>query len=58
MNPSASGDSIHSTSTQAKVSSSTDIKTADLITFAEEEPKEIPDNRPATNKRYTPNNLM
>lgn len=58
MNPSASGDSIHSTSTQPTVSSSADIKTADLITFPEEEPSETPDNRPATQKRYTSNNLL
>uniref|UniRef100_A0A7N6FI04 DENN/MADD domain containing 4C n=1 Tax=Anabas testudineus TaxID=64144 RepID=A0A7N6FI04_ANATE len=44
MNPSASGDSIHSSSAQPTVSSSADIKTADLISFSEEEPKETPDN--------------
>lgn len=57
MNPSASGDSIHSSSAQPTVSSSADIKTADLISFSEEEPKETPDNRSATQKRYTSKNL-
>lgn len=55
MNPSASGDSIHSTSAQPAVSGSADAKTADLITFPEEEPSETPDNRPATQKRYASN---
>lgn len=52
MNPSASGDSIHSTSTQPTVSSSADIKTPDLISFPEEEPRETPDSRSAAHKRY------
>uniref|UniRef100_A0A3Q3L6D7 DENN/MADD domain containing 4C n=1 Tax=Mastacembelus armatus TaxID=205130 RepID=A0A3Q3L6D7_9TELE len=38
VNPSASGDSIHSTSNQATATSAD--KTPDLITFTEEEPKE------------------
>ncbi|KAK2863230.1 hypothetical protein Q5P01_002763 [Channa striata] len=53
MNPSASGDSIHSSSTQPTVSSSADSKTADLITF-EEEPSENPENRPGTYKSLVP----
>uniref|UniRef100_A0A3B5BGB2 DENN domain containing 4C n=1 Tax=Stegastes partitus TaxID=144197 RepID=A0A3B5BGB2_9TELE len=53
MNPSASGDSIHSTSTQPTASSSADIKTPDLISFPEEEPRETLDNRTATHKRYS-----
>ncbi|KAK2899710.1 DENN domain-containing protein 4C isoform X1 [Channa argus] len=54
MNPSASGDSIHSSSTQVTVSSSADAKTANLITFAEEEPRENPDNRAGTYKSLVP----
>lgn len=54
MNPSASGDSIHSTSTQPTASSAADIKTPDLITFPEEELRETPDDRPGIHKRYTP----
>uniref|UniRef100_A0A3B3VHT7 DENN domain containing 4C n=1 Tax=Poecilia latipinna TaxID=48699 RepID=A0A3B3VHT7_9TELE len=50
MNPSASGESIHSSSTQPTASSLADIKTPDLITFSEEETKETPDNRPAVHK--------
>uniref|UniRef100_A0A3B3WSW0 UDENN domain-containing protein n=1 Tax=Poecilia mexicana TaxID=48701 RepID=A0A3B3WSW0_9TELE len=46
MNPSASGESIHSSSTQPTASSLADIKTPDLITFSEEETKETPDNCP------------
>lgn len=53
MNPSASGDSIHSTSTQPTASSSADIKAPDLISFPEEEPRETADNRPVIHKRYT-----
>lgn len=52
MNPSASGESIHSSSTQPTASSLADIKTPDLITFSEET-KEAPDNRPAVHKRYS-----
>uniref|UniRef100_A0A3P8U2T2 DENN domain containing 4C n=1 Tax=Amphiprion percula TaxID=161767 RepID=A0A3P8U2T2_AMPPE len=52
MNPSASGDSIHSTSTQPTASSSADIKTPDLIAFPVEEPQETPDNLTGTHKRY------
>lgn len=55
MNPSASGDSIHSTSAQPTASSSADIKAPDLISFPEEEPRETPDDRPGTHKRYAPN---
>ncbi|AWP19970.1 putative DENN domain-containing protein 4C [Scophthalmus maximus] len=39
MNPSASGDSIHSTSAHPTAGASADIKTPDLITFPEEEQK-------------------
>ena len=55
MNPSASGDSIHSTSTHPTVSSSADIKAPDLISFPEEEPRETPDDHPGTHKRYNLN---
>lgn len=55
MNPSASGDSIHSTSAQPTASSSADVKAPDLISFPEEEPRETPDDRPGIHKRYTPN---
>lgn len=51
MNPGASGDSIHSTSNHPTGSSSADIKTSDLITFPEEEPRETPDNLPVAQKR-------
>uniref|UniRef100_A0A669CFX4 DENN domain containing 4C n=1 Tax=Oreochromis niloticus TaxID=8128 RepID=A0A669CFX4_ORENI len=44
VNPSASGDSIHSTSTHPTASSAADIKTPDLITFAEDEPRETAEN--------------
>ncbi|XP_041820417.1 DENN domain-containing protein 4C isoform X1 [Chelmon rostratus] len=54
MNPSASGDSIHSTSAQPTASSSVDIKTPDLISFPEEEPKETSDDRPGTHKSLIP----
>ncbi|XP_017269921.1 DENN domain-containing protein 4C isoform X2 [Kryptolebias marmoratus] len=55
MNPSASGDSLHSGSTQPTASSSSaEIKTPDLITFTEEEPKETPDSRPGTLKSLIP----
>ncbi|XP_014883978.1 DENN domain-containing protein 4C isoform X2 [Poecilia latipinna] len=54
MNPSASGESIHSSSTQPTASSLADIKTPDLITFSEEETKETPDNRPAVHKSLVP----
>lgn len=50
MNPSASGDSIHSM--QPTVSSSTEIKTPELISFPEEEPKEVLSNLPTTHKWY------
>ncbi|TNN83909.1 DENN domain-containing protein 4C [Liparis tanakae] len=54
INPSASGDSIHSTSTQPIASSSADIKTTELIAFPEEEPRETPDNLPAAQKSLIP----
>ncbi|XP_018546269.1 DENN domain-containing protein 4C isoform X1 [Lates calcarifer] len=54
VNPSASGDSIHSTSTQPTASSSVDIKTPDLISFPEEEPRETPDNHPGAHKSLVP----
>ncbi|KAI3376500.1 hypothetical protein L3Q82_016952 [Scortum barcoo] len=54
MNPSASGDSIHSSSTQPTASSSADIKTPDLITFPEEEPRETSDDRDGTHKSLVP----
>ncbi|XP_034532128.1 DENN domain-containing protein 4C isoform X2 [Notolabrus celidotus] len=54
MNPSASGDSIHSTSAQPTASSSADIKTPDLISSPEEEPKESPDSRSGTHKSLIP----
>ncbi|XP_072232803.1 DENN domain-containing protein 4C isoform X1 [Leuresthes tenuis] len=54
MNPSASGDSIHSTSTQPTASSSADIKTPDLITFPEEEPSETPDDHSGAHKSLIP----
>uniref|UniRef100_A0A8C4I0J6 DENN domain-containing protein 4C n=1 Tax=Dicentrarchus labrax TaxID=13489 RepID=A0A8C4I0J6_DICLA len=47
MNPSASGDSIHSTSAQPTASGSADIKAPDLISFPEEEPRETPDDQPS-----------
>ncbi|XP_022614464.1 DENN domain-containing protein 4C isoform X1 [Seriola dumerili] len=50
MNPTSSGDSIHSTSTQPTASSSADIKPPDLISFPEEETRETPDNRPGAQK--------
>uniref|UniRef100_A0A8D0DCL1 DENN domain containing 4C n=1 Tax=Sander lucioperca TaxID=283035 RepID=A0A8D0DCL1_SANLU len=58
MNPSASGDSIHSYSTQPTARSSADIKTPDLISFPEEEPRETSDNLPGTHKRYTPSDFI
>ncbi|XP_037613819.1 DENN domain-containing protein 4C isoform X1 [Sebastes umbrosus] len=54
LNPSASGDSIHSTSTQPTASSSADIKPADLISFPEEESRETPDDLPGTQKSLIP----
>lgn len=53
MNPSASGDSIHSNSAQPAASSSTDIKTQDLTAFPEEDSRETPDNHPAEQKRWS-----
>ncbi|XP_030578455.1 DENN domain-containing protein 4C isoform X2 [Archocentrus centrarchus] len=54
VNPSASGDSIHSTSPQPTASSSADIKTPDLITFSEDEPRETPENDPGAQKSLIP----
>lgn len=58
MNPSASGDSIHSTNAQPTASSSADIKTPDLITFPEEEPRETSADQPVIQKRYTQHHIM
>lgn len=52
MNPSASGDSIHSTSTQPTPTSSADIKAPDLISFPEEDSRETTDNNAGAQKRY------
>lgn len=52
VNPHASTESIQSTSTQPTTSSTADIKTPDLMSFPEDAPKENPDNRPGTHKRY------
>ncbi|XP_022066281.2 DENN domain-containing protein 4C isoform X1 [Acanthochromis polyacanthus] len=54
MNPSASEDSIHSTSTQPTASSSADIKAPDLIAFPVEEPQETSDNLTGTHKSLIP----
>ncbi|XP_075999817.1 DENN domain-containing protein 4C isoform X2 [Genypterus blacodes] len=57
VNPSASGDSIHSVSTQPTAGSSADIKTPELITFppsSEEDSTENPENRPASNRSLVP----
>lgn len=54
VNPSASGDSIHSTSTQPTASSAADIKTPDLITFAEDEPRETAENNSGAQKSLIP----
>ncbi|XP_015229333.1 PREDICTED: DENN domain-containing protein 4C isoform X1 [Cyprinodon variegatus] len=54
MNPSASGESIHSSSTQPTAGSLADIKTPDAINFSEEESKENPDCRPAAHKSLIP----
>uniref|UniRef100_A0A8D3BBM9 DENN domain-containing protein 4C n=1 Tax=Scophthalmus maximus TaxID=52904 RepID=A0A8D3BBM9_SCOMX len=54
MNPSASGDSIHSTSAHPTAGGSADIKTPDLITFPEEEPRETPDNHCGAHKSLIP----
>ncbi|XP_039465391.1 DENN domain-containing protein 4C [Oreochromis aureus] len=54
VNPSASGDSIHSTSTHPTASSAADIKTPDLITFAEDEPRETAENTPGAQKSVIP----
>ncbi|XP_058480308.1 DENN domain-containing protein 4C [Solea solea] len=54
MNPSASGDSIHSTSTHPTASSSADIKTPDQVIFPEEEARETPDLRPGAHKSLIP----
>ncbi|XP_026017520.1 DENN domain-containing protein 4C isoform X2 [Astatotilapia calliptera] len=54
VNPSASGDSIHSTSTHPTASSAADIKTPDLITFTEDEPRETAENTPGAQKSLIP----
>ncbi|XP_035531265.1 DENN domain-containing protein 4C isoform X2 [Morone saxatilis] len=54
MNPSASGDSIHSTSAQPTTSGSADIKAPDLISFPEEESRETPDDQPGTQNSLIP----
>ncbi|XP_061566557.1 DENN domain-containing protein 4C isoform X1 [Cololabis saira] len=54
MNPSASGDSIHSSSPHPTASSAADIKAPDLISFPEENPREAPDNRPGAHKSLVP----
>ncbi|XP_012720385.2 LOW QUALITY PROTEIN: DENN domain-containing protein 4C [Fundulus heteroclitus] len=54
MNPSASGESLHSSSTQPTASSLADIKTPDLITFSQDESKEDADSRPAAHKSLIP----
>ncbi|XP_033992511.1 DENN domain-containing protein 4C isoform X2 [Trematomus bernacchii] len=54
MNPSASGDSIHSGSAQPTASSAADIKAPDLLSFPEEEARETPDNQPGTLKSLVP----
>ncbi|XP_042079051.1 DENN domain-containing protein 4C isoform X2 [Haplochromis burtoni] len=54
VNPSASGDSIHSTSAHPTASSAADIKTPDLITFAEDEPRETAENTPGAQKSLIP----
>ncbi|XP_047241644.1 DENN domain-containing protein 4C isoform X2 [Girardinichthys multiradiatus] len=54
MNPSASGESLHSSSTQPTASSFADIKTPDLITFSKEESNENPDSLPGTHKSLIP----
>uniref|UniRef100_A0A8C7YX13 DENN/MADD domain containing 4C n=1 Tax=Oryzias sinensis TaxID=183150 RepID=A0A8C7YX13_9TELE len=52
MNQSASGDSLHST--HPTPSSSSDIKTPDLISFPEEAPPETPDGHSGTQKGLVP----
>ncbi|KAM8882108.1 DENN domain-containing protein 4C isoform 1-T1 [Synchiropus picturatus] len=52
MNPSASGDSIHSSSTQPTASSSVDMKTQDLISFPEEGPG--PEHGPGAQQSLVP----
>ncbi|KAM3590643.1 uncharacterized protein V6R79_013643 [Siganus canaliculatus] len=54
MNPSASGDSIHSTNAQPTASSSADIKTPDLISFPEEEPREKSNDQAGAHKSLIP----
>ncbi|XP_010771694.1 DENN domain-containing protein 4C, partial [Notothenia coriiceps] len=58
MNPSASGDSIHSGSAQPTASSAADIKAPDLLSFPEEEARETPDNQPGTLKSLVPEPLQ
>ncbi|CAN9509517.1 unnamed protein product [Ophioblennius macclurei] len=54
INPSASADSIHSTSVPPTASSSADIKTPDLLSFPEGETQEAPDSRPGAHKSLIP----
>lgn len=54
MNPSASAESIQSTSTQPTTSSTADIKAPDLMSFPEDESNENPDNKPGTHKSLIP----
>ncbi|XP_053715997.1 DENN domain-containing protein 4C isoform X2 [Synchiropus splendidus] len=56
MNPSASGDSIHSSSTQPTASSSVDMKTQDLISFPEE--GSGPEHGPGAQQRYTTTSVV
>ncbi|KAM3857669.1 DENN domain-containing protein 4C [Diretmus argenteus] len=57
MNPSASGDSIHSANTQPTASSSAGTKKTDSMTFpqpSEEQTTQSPDNHPPTHKSLVP----
>lgn len=49
MNANASGESLHGS--QPRTSSSADIKASDLVSFPEEDPREVLD-RPAAHKRW------
>lgn len=53
MNPSASGDSLHSGSAQPTTSSAADIKTTDAASSPEEETGESPCDQTAKHKRCT-----
>ncbi|KAK7909708.1 hypothetical protein WMY93_014392 [Mugilogobius chulae] len=54
MNPSASAESIQSTSTQPTTSSTADIKAPDLMSFPEDESEDNPDDKPGTHKSLVP----